>query len=324
LDQGVGGYEMFREVHGAIAERRGKLTKDEEKNIESQYGMDADDYYANQLHQFTTWFAENYSDESPGRLITIYRNSLIDPDERVFDPDEKFELGGKDSMAKFLWSALTVWDAKSSKEEKTKASNALREAGLDTIADQESIPGVDEGGEGDAQTMRDFASFLWEASTVWSAKSGQSIGQVGTEGAGRPAPTGPGVAPGARPGLAPGTDPSQLQTSVFGNPGGSQAPGVTPPGRSILEMFGGGGTRSDSFSVPSDPSIDRPRNIRGDAAEVPGWLPPEQAQAYQDTAQMLRDAGVDEKTVQLLLELNFPPPSLSSGRSAGRPYSDLF
>lgn len=89
-------------------------------------------------------------------------------------------------------------------------------------------------------------------------------------------------------------------------------------------MIFGGGMRPDSFSVPSDPRIDRPRVLRGDAAEVPGWLPPEQAQAYQDTAQMLRGAGVDEATVQLLLELNFPPPSTGPGRSAGGEYSNLF
>ena len=116
-------YNMYKDVHEVIAMRRNKVTSDEAKNIKTRTGLSKDDYFASQLNTYTTWFVENYPNDDPKRLIGIYKNSLIDPD--AFDPDEKFEFKGHDSLAKFAWHAVTAWSQDSSPEERERSTKAI-------------------------------------------------------------------------------------------------------------------------------------------------------------------------------------------------------
>ena len=86
LDSGTSGYEMYRDVHSAFASKLDGLSKEDRAAIKTRFGVSAEDYYAQQLGGFTTWFTDNYQDQDPNRLITVFRNSLEDPESGTRTP----------------------------------------------------------------------------------------------------------------------------------------------------------------------------------------------------------------------------------------------
>ena len=376
-------YNMYKDVHEAITQRRASLTKDEASALKARTGLDPDDYFASQLNTFTTWFAENYPEDDPARLVKIYKNSLASPPREGLTED--LDITSTTGYSFFLANAITAWDRDSSPEEREEATKAIISvfefdrdttsppvtgtsrptSTTDTSTTPEApaqpgagplglsstnqltpqsmasgiglgsvVPGspVQTGGrarpsgpapittvkdsierwvtraESDVEpTAKEFGQFLWELQSLWSGDTGDTAT--------------------TQPFSNLGTDPQFLRDSVAGVEG---APGTAPsagPPRNVLQtMIGGGALPSDSFSVPSDPRQTTPRILSGEPEPVPGWVPAEQAQAYQDTARLLRGAGVEEDTVQMMLELNFKPQSLRQGRQASSPldYANIY
>lgn len=318
VEEGISGYEMYRDVHEATQALVGGLSKEQRDQLKSA-GISPEDWAAQQMTAFNLWFGEYYQDQDPDRLIRIYKNSLIDPDA-VPDPkhisvkDVDFGKGPLNEFGKFMWNALTVWDAKSSQEDRQQAAeniaSALPEvnlpevrARLEATSDPKSSqirrraggwPAPDtpseflvdaltrwntEANRPDyAQTIKDFADFMWEALTVWDANGGRKIPGLTTDRFG-----GPSQALGG---------PRQAWERVAGGEvplapeGGSQAPQTTIP-QSVLESIIMG---PDSFFPPTGGGTVSP------TAPV-GWA------QYADT---LKNQGYSDEVIRAFIGLAFP------------------
>jgi len=360
-------YNMYKDVHEVLTARRDGLSGDQKDAIRTQTGMSHEDYFAHQLNTFTTWFAENYPEDDPARLVKIYRNSLADPDASAWS---RFDLGEEESLGKFLWSALTVWDAKSTDEEREQAQEVLSGVGQLPEGRGSTTGPSGTGPAGPLGTELDLGALpirgrpsgidtgLLRGQTPPATPVPPGSAQLPPAGG---APAGPLPYPVSSNQLAPQSTPSPItalgQGPVPGAPlqdyvsrwsahGEADAPATAQEfGQflwEVLDVWGGNAPRRPNVAPPTPapappaptmiqsilgggqaPGLPEPDSFRAPTGgtvpsgpvAVPGWVNSAQAQQYQDTAQLLRSAGIEEDTVQMMLELNFKPRDIRPGRS---------